>query len=264
MASNLRTPNGYDGSPSTTRKMGIVRLATDAEAAARTAKNVALSPSQGASSVPDATTSVKGKAALATGAEAVTGTDANKIITPSTLTSRLAAPGAIGGTTPAAGTFTTASITTATATTLNATTITTNVAAAKLSLTATTMSAAGTDADIDITLTPKGTGDVNVTGGNLAIETAAKQLQVNGGAVTDFIGQATLTAGTVTVANTNIAAADRVLVTRHGINGSTALGVFDVAITPATSFSITARKTADATTETNDVSIVDYFIVREL
>lgn len=41
---NLRNPNGYDGSPATQTKQGIVRMATDAEAAAGTATNVAISP----------------------------------------------------------------------------------------------------------------------------------------------------------------------------------------------------------------------------
>lgn len=100
--------------------------------------------------------------------------------------------------------------------------------------------------------------------GDVTLNPAGSKLSVQGGAVTDFIGQTTLVAGTVTVANTNITAADKVFVTRHGINGSTALGVFDISITPATSFTITALKTADATTETNDVSIVDYFIVRQI
>lgn len=52
-----------------------------------------------------ATTSVAGDVQLATGAQAVTGTDPSLVITPSTLTSRLASPGPIGGTTPGAGTF---------------------------------------------------------------------------------------------------------------------------------------------------------------
>lgn len=250
-------------------------------------------------------------------------------------------------------------------TSVAATTFTTNVAAAQLSLSGTAIAAIGTDANINLDLTPKGTGDLRVTVGdvlaqagdviasrsaagadvtveatnsdntsgtsnaffeaavggtssgdsgirfqisggqnwgmgidnsdsdalvlsesntlgtnnafrvapttrdmsvygNLILPTAAKQLQMEGGAVTDFIGQATLTAGTVTVLNTNIAAGDKIMVSRQGINGSTALGVFDVAITPATSFSITARNPTDATTQTNDVSIVDYFIVRQL
>ncbi len=106
--------------------------------------------------------------------------------------------------------------------------------------------------------------DLVSTAGNVLIQGAAKQLRVEGGAVTDFIGQATLVAGTVTILNTNIAAGDRVFVSRSDVNGSTALGVFDVSITPATSFTIDARNPTDATVQTNDVSIVDYFIVRQL
>lgn len=273
----------------------------------------------------------------------------------------------LAGSTGADPAFTaTPTLTTLTATTINGTTITTNVAAAQLSLTGTTVSATGSDANISVTVTPKGTGDfvvnlgdiqatagdiiasrssaagevtvevtnsdntsadsdafvevavggtssgnpgirfqisggqnysmgidnasasddlliggdndvgtdpilriaeagdVTVEKGNLIINAAAKQLQIQGGAVTDFIGQATLTAGTVTVLNTNIAAGDKIYLSRQGINGSTALGVFDYAITPATSFVITSRNPTDATTQTNDVSIVDYVIVRQL
>lgn len=106
--------------------------------------------------------------------------------------------------------------------------------------------------------------DITATLGHVIINGAAKQLRVHGGAVTDFIGQATLTAGVATVLNTNIAAGDKVVVSRRGINGSTALGVFDVTVSAGVSFVITARKPADATTETNDISIVDYFIVRQV
>lgn len=107
-------------------------------------------------------------------------------------------------------------------------------------------------------------GDITATLGNVIINGAAKQLRVHGGAATDFIGQATLSSGTVTVLNTNIAAGDKILVSRHGVNSSTALGVFNTAISAATSFTITALKPADATTETGDTSIVDYFIVRQV
>ena len=107
------------------------------------------------------------------------------------------------------------------------------------------------------------TKDVEISQGNLVLGAVATQLQMNGGAVTDFIGQSTLTAGTVTVLNTNIAAGDRVFVTRSDVNGSTALGVFDVSITAATSFVIDARNPTDATVQINDISIVDWFIVRQ-
>lgn len=110
-----------------------------------------------------------------------------------------------------------------------------------------------------------GSGDVTVAGGNLKISTAGKQLQVEGGAVTDFIGQATLTAGTVTILNTNIAATDKIFLSRSSINGSTALGMFTYTISAATSFTITSVQAGTpASTETNDVSIVEYFIVRQL
>lgn len=108
-------------------------------------------------------------------------------------------------------------------------------------------------------------GDITATLGNVIINGAAKQLQVHGGAATDFIGQTTLVAGvSPDIANTNIAATDKIFISRQGVNASTALGVFDVAITPSTKFVITARKPADATTETGDASTVDYFIVRQV
>lgn len=105
--------------------------------------------------------------------------------------------------------------------------------------------------------------DLASTAGNVLINGSAKQLRVKGGAVTDFIGQATLAAGTVTVANTNIAAGDRILVTRSAKNASTAYGTFETTISAGASFTITSCK-SDTTTETNDVSTVDYFIVRQI
>lgn len=105
--------------------------------------------------------------------------------------------------------------------------------------------------------------DLASTAGNVLINGSAKQLRVKGGAATDFIGDSVLVAGTVTILNTNIAAGDQVYVTRYDINGSTAIGMFETTITPATSFTINARK-ADATIEANDVSKVKYFIVRAI
>lgn len=107
-------------------------------------------------------------------------------------------------------------------------------------------------------------GDVLTEKGNLIINTAGKQLQVHGGAVTDFIGTATLTAGTVTIANTNIAATDRIFIQRQDVNSSTAIGNLTYSISAATSFTITSvQDAAPGVTETNDVSIVSYFIVRQ-
>lgn len=58
---------------------------------------------------------------------------------------------------------TTGNITTVNATTVNATTLDTNVAAAAVTLTGTTLAADGTDTDINIAITPKGTGEVDIT-----------------------------------------------------------------------------------------------------
>jgi hypothetical protein len=106
------------------------------------------------------------------------------------------------------------------------------------------------------------TKDVEVAQGNLVIGAVAKQLQMNGGAVTDFIGQGTLVAGTVTIANTNIAAGDRILITRSALNASPALGDFITTISAATSFTV-ASYDATGSLENTDVSSFDYFIVRQ-
>lgn len=105
-------------------------------------------------------------------------------------------------------------------------------------------------------------GDVTVEKGNLIMGAVATQLQMNGGAVTDFIGQATLVAGTVTVANTNIAAGDRIFCTRSALNASPALGDFITTIVAATSFTV-ASYDAVGVLENTDVSAFDYFIVRQ-
>lgn len=105
-------------------------------------------------------------------------------------------------------------------------------------------------------------GDVTIEKGNLIIGAVAKQLQMNGGAVTDFIGVGTLVAGTVTIANTNIAAGDRILVTRSALNASPALGHLITTISAATSFTV-ASYDATGSAATTDVSSFDYVIVRQ-
>lgn len=138
------------------------------------------------------------------------------------------------------------------------------IAGAGSTLTASLPAAVTAPGSLTTTTTLTAGTDIASTAGNILIQGAAKQLRVEGGAVTDFVGTATLVNGTVTVANTNIAAADQVYVTREGINGSTALGVFNTAITAATSFTITALNPTNGAAQTNDVSTVKYFIVRQL
>lgn len=132
------------------------------------------------------------------------------------------------------------------------------------SLTTTTSLASTTTLTAGTSLTVTA-GDATVTLGHVIINGAGKQLRVHGGAVTDFIGETTLALGTVTVLNTNIAATDRILISRRSINGSTALGLLTYSITPATSFTITSVQAATpAVTEVNDVSILEYVIVRQV
>lgn len=113
--------------------------------------------------------------------------------------------------------------------------------------------------DADITVdSVSSSGDISITG-------AASKYELEGGAVTDFIGQATLVSGTVTVANTNIAATDRIFVTRAGVGASTDLGVLNTSISAATSFTITSLiPGTPGSTQTGDLSTVNYFIVRQL
>lgn len=108
-----------------------------------------------------------------------------------------------------------------------------------------------------------GSGNVSVTGGHLSIASVARTLLVNGGAVTDFIGTGTLTNGAVTIANTNIATGDVIILTRTAANASTTLGVFSYTISNATSFTVTSLILGTpGSTQTGDLSSFAYFIVR--
>lgn len=101
--------------------------------------------------------------------------------------------------------------------------------------------------------------------GNVIIAGAAHQLQVHGGAATDFIGTATLVAGTVTIANTNIATTDRIFIQRIASNASTTLGELSYTISAATSFTITSLILGTpGSTQTGDLSSVAYVIVRQV
>jgi len=133
----------------------------------------------------DATETQDGVVELATDAEAVDGTDAVRAIVPTSLKAKLgtqtdhgllvgsgtaAAVTALGvgatgemliGNTGADPTWSvTGALTTLNATTVNATTFDTNVAAAAVTLAGTSLIADGTDANIDINITAKGTGHV--------------------------------------------------------------------------------------------------------
>jgi hypothetical protein len=99
------------------------------------------------------------------------------------------------------------------------------------------------------------TADTNILQGNLRIVTAGKTLAVQGGAVTDFIGQAVLAAGTATVNNTNITVNDKIFLS-VSLPGGTQ-GFLSYAIAAGASFTITS-------TNALDTSTVEYFIVRQI
>lgn len=108
-----------------------------------------------------------------------------------------------------------------------------------------------------------GSGGVNCAT-SFALTSVATFISLNGGAVTDFIGTGTLTAGTVTIANTNIAAADRIMLSRTAANASTALGMLTYTISAGASFTVTALETATpADTEVGDASSFSYIIFRQ-
>ncbi len=208
-------------------------------------------------------------ATTVTAGTGITATTGNIVASTGNITSTLGSMSA--ATTVTAGTGITATTGNIVASTGNITSTLGSVAAATTvtggtGVTATTGNVTATAGAVNAGTSMTATaGDITATLGNVIINGAAKQLRVHGGAATDFIGQTTLALGvSPAIANTNIAATDKIFLSRQGVNGSTALGVFDVVITPTTSFQITARKPADASTETGDTSIVDYFIVRQV
>lgn len=108
-----------------------------------------------------------------------------------------------------------------------------------------------------------GTGNVNVVGGDLSISTAATTIVLNGGAVTDYIGRATFVAGQVIVANTNIAATDRILCTRYALNGSPAVGHIISTIAAGATITFDSIGPTGAAVAT-DVTSFDYFIIKQI
>lgn len=81
----------------------------------------------------------------------------------------------------------------ATATTVNATTFDTNVAAAAVTLSGTTLAADGTDAAINISISPKGTGEVDIS-----------KVDIDGGAIDGTtIGETTPAPGSFTTLTTS-------------------------------------------------------------
>jgi len=102
---------------------------------------------------------------------------------------------------------------------------------------------------------------VNVAG-NLNLTNVASQITMNGGAATDFIGSATLIGGQATILNTNIAAGDRIMITRSALNASPALGFLLYTINAGVSFVVDSLSATGAAVAT-DVSSFTYVIIRQ-
>jgi len=105
---------------------------------------------------------------------------------------------------------------------------------------------------------------VNVAG-NLILTSAGTGLQMNGGAATDFIGQVVLVAGVATIANTNLnSGTHRIFMQRKTPSLSSAIGMLTYVINTGVNFVITSvRIVSPSSTEIDDVSTIEYFIVNE-
>lgn len=108
------------------------------------------------------------------------------------------------------------------------------------------IAAEGSDTNITLALAGKGTGNVAVTTGALAINTVGKGLQIKTG-TNSKAGTATLVAGTVTVANTSVTANSIIMLTSQ-VNGGTPGFLRVTAKTAGTSFVITSSSGTDTST----------------
>lgn len=119
-----------------------------------------------------------------------------------------------------------------------------------------TISGEGTATNTDVIVTPKGTGNLVLTSGNLDLQGASSKLLINAGtAASASIGSVTLVAGTATVSTTAVTANSIIFLTVASLGTVTApQAMYISAITAGVSFAITS---ADAT----DTSVVNYLII---
>lgn len=139
-------------------------------------------------------------------------------------------------------------------TAVNALTFDTDVAAAGVTLSGTTLAADGTDGNITLTLTPKGTGGVTVTSGtitatngSLSLGTAGNKINVATGANASIGTSSAMVAGSTTINTTAVTANSLIFLTAKtpgGTQGELSVGT----ITPATSFVINSSSNTDTST----------------
>lgn len=113
-----------------------------------------------------------------------------------------------------------------------------------------------------LTLGSATAGSVTNINSQLVIATAGKGLTINGGAATDTIGENVLVAGVATVLNTNIAATDRIFISRRTTGGA-AIGNLTYVINAGVSFVVSSFDDDGVTATITDVGRFDYLIVRQ-
>lgn len=244
---NLRTPNSYDGQPGTQYKMGAVRFATDAEATAGTATNIAITPAQLTSA---------GNANFASPPVLGFGSTTPRPVHATTLSAVGAVTlNASGAATTTIGTGGTGAVLIGNAT---GNTSVTGSLTASTGLTAT---AGGITATL---------GNITATNGNIVRGTAGNKDVYSSVATTtdagdNSAGTVALAGGTATVSTTSVTAGSQIRLYRQGIGatGAAALGIITLGtVTAGTSFVINAVQAADATAlQATDVSIIGWEIV---
>lgn len=222
---NLRNPNGYDGSPATQYKQGIMRFATLEEASAGTANNVAISPAT---------------------AQAATALD---FASPPVL--------GFGSTTPRPVHATTLSA--LGAVTINtsgsaATTIGTGGTGAVNIGNATGNTAVTGSLTASTTLTAT-LGNITATNGNLVLSAAGNKLVIHATtAASDSVGTTdAMTAGEVTITSSAITASSKIIFSRRTTGGTTG----DVAISAQANGSATLTSSSNTETSTFDYLIIN-------
>ena len=138
------------------------------------------------------------------------------------------------------------SITFATPPTITADAFDTGDTASGLRISTNVIEGEGTDGDIDITLTPKGTGDTKLNAGSLSIEIAGEGLNIKEGA-NARMGTVVLAAGNATVPTTAVTSNSRIFLTYQALGVS--LGILRIeTVVDGVSFDITSGTAFDSST----------------
>ena len=103
-------------------------------------------------------------------------------------------------------------------------------------------------------------GNITATNGNLVLSATGNKLQIAAGANCS-LGSDTLVLGTVTVTNSAVTVNSKILLSRDGLNASTAIADLHVTNILAGSFVVTSTRHNTLATETGDLSTFNYLII---